>query len=117
MNTLDNYIRQLKDDSKVIIQEERNAIKNFTQQEENKGKLDEQTVKQHDEFLGNNTCNEIVGFRGKPWPKVTREKTAKPFEHKNFFARYYACRPGSKTDGESKYSIAFLENFDKKMKK
>ena len=113
MVTLNNPMKKLKDDSILIVQEEKNAIKNFTQQEENKGKLDPQNVNIHTEFLGNNKCNNIVGFKEKPWPYVE----TKSFEHKNFFARYYACRPGSKTDGDSKYSIAFLENFDKKMKK
>jgi hypothetical protein len=51
------------------------------------------------------------GFKHKPWPTVT----AKYFEHKNFFARYYACRAGSKSDDKSSYSNAFIYNFERKM--
>jgi hypothetical protein len=47
MFTLNNPMKKLKDDSRVIVQEEKNAIKNFIQQEENKDKLDPQNVKIH----------------------------------------------------------------------
>ena len=47
MFTLNNPMKKLKDDSRVIVQEEKNAIKNFIQQEENKDKLDPQNLKIH----------------------------------------------------------------------
>ncbi len=109
MVTLWDDIAKLKDASKVILQAAKNEIKNLPQQEEYKGKLDAEDVKLHYEFIGNNSCNDIYGFKSKPWPNVNR----KPFEHKNFFARYYACRAGSKTDGLSKFSIAFIKNVER----
>jgi hypothetical protein len=43
----------------------------------------------------------------------------KEFKLNSFFARFYACKPGKKADGNSEsgksYSEAFIKNFDGKM--
>ncbi len=45
--------------------------------------------------------------------------TPKEFALNNFFAKFYACQPGKKADGNIKsklsYSEAFIKNFDDKM--
>jgi hypothetical protein len=52
-----------------------------------------------------------LGFPDKEFlPKVPQNEE---FKLKTFFARFYASQQKGKTDGFSKFSEAFIKNFDK----
>ena len=56
-----------------------------------------------------------MGFPDKvPLPTLPKAEQ-KEFNLKPFFARFYACEPYKKTDAESKFSEAFIQNFMNKM--
>ena len=61
------------------------------------------------DFINKNEPNELLGFPDKAGLPRIEEKIIKM---KTFFARFYACKAFSKTDGFSKFSEAFVENFD-----
>ena len=61
------------------------------------------------DFIDKNDPNDLLGFSDKVGlPRVE----TKIFNQKTFFARFYACKAFKKTDGLSKFSEAFVENFD-----
>ena len=61
------------------------------------------------DFIDKNEPNELLGFPDKAGlPRVE----TKIFNQKTFFARFYACKAFKKTDGLSKFSEAFVKNFD-----
>lgn len=61
------------------------------------------------DFIDKNEPNELLGFSDKVGLPDVETKT---FNQKTFFARFYACKVFHKTDGLSKFSEAFVENFD-----